>query len=335
MMTRVAVVGSGFMARTHLQAYDGLLDVEPVAVCSRDPDRGRSVADEYQARWTDEFETVLTSDEVDAVDLCVPTPLHVEMAEASLEAGKSVLLEKPIALTLEGADRLVELEESSDGVLMVALVLRFWPEYIQFLDMVAGGELGEVETMLAYRLSPPADWNDWMIDESRSGGVPVDLMSHDFDQAIAVMGMPTEVMAGARGDRQHVFAQLAHTRGVSVVEGSMGMPTSYPFSCGFRVMGERRTVTYDFQVGATTEGGNLGEAASVDGLLVAPADGDLQRQEVDQQDPFHAEISYFVECVSAGRRPERGTASQARDALAVALAVNRSLDSGQPEEVAS
>lgn len=333
MTLRIGIIGSGFMARTHLDAYVGLEDTEVVALVSRNPERGTELAEQHSTHWTDDFEGTVASDEVDAIDICVPTPLHVEMAEAGLQAGKSVLLEKPIALDLEGANRILAAEEGADGVLMVALVLRFWPEYVRFLQVIESDEIGQLNAISAYRLSPPADWNDWMLSEDKSGGVPIDLMSHDFDQIIAAMGLPTEVVAHARSDRQHVFAQLSHDNGVSSVEGSMGMPGSYPFSCGFRAMGEQATVSYDFQVGAAVDGGNLGEAATVGGLQVAPVDGQLRVDEVDQHDPFEAELAYFVECARERRSPKLATGTQARDALAVALAVNRSLDSGRPEAV--
>src|SRR6185503_3694659 len=119
--------------------------------------------------------------DVDAIDICLPTPLHREWTEASLAAGKHVFLEKPIALTLEDADAIVAAAEASDRLFMVGLVLRFWPEYVELQRRIASGKLGRPEVVSAFRLSPPADWNDWMADASQSGGTPVDLMIHDFD----------------------------------------------------------------------------------------------------------------------------------------------------------
>src|SRR5581483_8683347 len=113
-----------------------------------------------------------------------------EATEAALAAGKHVFLEKPIALTLEDADAIVAAAERSGRMLMVGLVLRFWPEYVELQRRVAAGELGRPLAVSALRLSPPADWNDWMADRSQSGGTPVDLLIHDFDQMNWLLGTP-------------------------------------------------------------------------------------------------------------------------------------------------
>src|SRR4051794_25602418 len=89
------------------------------------------------------------------------------------------LLEKPIALTLEDADSICTAAGASGRLFMVGLVLRFWPEYVELQRRIAAGELGRPLSMSTMRLSPPADWNDWMGDPSKSGGVPVDLLIHD------------------------------------------------------------------------------------------------------------------------------------------------------------
>ena len=132
--------------------------------CSRPSERAAKVAESLGAELTTELDDVLRDSEVDAVDVCLPTPLHRDVTERAFAAEKHVFLEKPIALTLEDADGIIAAAERSGKLLMVGLVLRFWPEYVELGRRVAAGELGRPRAVSTHRLSPPADWNDWMAD---------------------------------------------------------------------------------------------------------------------------------------------------------------------------
>lgn len=314
------------MARTHLEAFASVPDAEVVTVVSRNAERGRELAAAHNASWTSSLDAMLDSDEVDAVDLCVPTDLHVTMAGAALESGKHVLVEKPIALDLDGADRLIATAERTGRILMVGMVLRFWPEYRRLLAMTRDGALGDIQSLTAYRLSAPPAWNEWMAQDERSGGVVVDLMIHDIDVALAVAGPVREVSAVAAADRRHVHARLVHQSGaVTSLEASHAMPQSYPFSCGYRVLGTGGAARYDFQVGEAIGAGNLGTADSVPGMLVVPSGGTATNLQVEQADPFASELTDFIVSVAEERAPAQCTPTQARSALAVALAINETM----------
>lgn len=328
MTVRVAVVGSGFMARTHLEAYASVPGATPTTVVSRDRDRGDTLAETHSLRWTDSLDQILDDEAIDAVDLCVPTPLHVEMAESCLLAGKAVLVEKPLALDAEGAERLVAASAEADGFLMVGLVSRFWPAYAEMLRRSGPSPSPRVELFQAYRRSPEPNWNSWMSDDRQSGGVALDLMSHDFDLAVALMGFPTEVTARSTPDRRFVHVQLAHDSGVSIIEGSLGMPAHRPFECGFAAIGRTSMLSYSFTAGATPDGGNLASRAWDAGLRWEPFEGPMQQLDPGSEDPFVGELRYFTDCVSTQTPPQHGTVEQAAAAAAVAFATNCALDSG-------
>ena len=137
-MITIAILGGGFMGASHAANYRALGDrVRVKTIASRRSDRASAVAASVDAELTDDLMSVLRDPEVDAVDICLPTPLHREWAEAAFTAGKHVLLEKPIALTLEDADAIVAAAERSGRLFMVGLVLRFWPEYVELQRRVA------------------------------------------------------------------------------------------------------------------------------------------------------------------------------------------------------
>jgi predicted dehydrogenase len=295
------------------------------------------VADGVGASFTTDLDSVLGDPEIDLIDICLPTPLHRAIAERALGEKKHVFLEKPIALTLEDADAIVRAAEESDRLLMVGLVLRYFAEYVEIDRRVRSGELGKPLAASAYRLSPPADWADWFADVSQSGGPPIDLMVHDFDQMNLLLGAPRSAFARAisLGDPSYpnqVVALVEHDGGEASVEGSMAMPTSFPFSAGIRVVCERGVIEHGFRALPAEDGGNIG--ADVQSYLrIHPSAGPMQELTVEGGDPWAAELAEFVSCIEEGRPVERGTARQARAGLAVSLATIRSLASGQPEAV--
>jgi predicted dehydrogenase len=332
-MITVAIVGGGFMGSTHAAGWKALAGRARVkVVCSRSPERGGRVAAVAGASFSTDLDRVLEDPDIDAVDICLPTGLHRPVSLAALAAGKHVLLEKPIALTAADAEAIVEAAATSGRTLMVALVLRFFPEYEEIERRVRSGALGKPLGATAYRLSPPADWNTWMQDESQSGGTPVDDMVHDFDQLNVLFGAPRTVFARALpGARGHVQALVGYDGAEALVEASSAMPSSYPFSAGIRVLCERGAIEHEFRSVPAGEG-NIG-AADESYVSIYPAGGEPERLELPGVEPWTAEIAYFAECIEQQRRPERGTPEQAYRALQVSLATVRSLRSGRPEAI--
>ena len=131
-MIRVAILGARFMGATHAAGWQALgRRARVTTVCARTAVHGRAVAQAVGAAFSTDLDSVLADPDVDAVDICLPTPLHRSATERALGAGKHVLLEKPIALTLADAEAIARTAAKSDRVFMVALVLRFFPEYAE------------------------------------------------------------------------------------------------------------------------------------------------------------------------------------------------------------
>jgi predicted dehydrogenase len=332
-MVTLSIVGAGFMGSAHAANYKALGDrVRVKTVCARSLDRAARVAETVGAEPTVDLDSAILDGEVDAVDICLPTPLHREAAERALAAGKHVFLEKPIALAAEDADAILAAAEGSSAILMVGLVLRFWPEYVELRRLVEAGELGRPVAVSTQRLSPPADWADWLGDRAQSGGTAVDLMIHDFDQMNQLLGTPRSVYAHEPLPG-HVHALVEYDRACGIAEGSMRMPRSYPFSSNIRVLCDGGVAEYGFSAAPVEGEGNIGASESPRGLRVYPAGGEMRTEQVESADPWGPEIEYFVSCVEQGRQPEQGTGEQARLALLVSLAANRSLESGKPAAI--
>jgi len=325
---RVAVLGAGFMGSTHVQAWKGEADVEIAAIYAKSGDRAQPLAESVGTIWTDDLESILSDPSITIVDICLPSPLHREASEAALQAGKHVLLEKPIALTLEDAEALTAATAASDQMFMVAHVLRFWPEYVELQRQVTAGTYGAPRSVLATRRQAFPAWSDLFTRSDLTGGAVVDMMIHDFDAVNWVLGTPISVTArGRRNQRSGGFDQVQvlidYQGGASaVVDGGMEMPDSYPFGSRFEVLCDSGALEYHFRAG----GRSFEEGGATNALTLFPAIGDPVVATVEQTDPFAAEVAYFAECVRSGIGPDRVTTQDAVLALRVALAARSSIE---------
>ena len=336
-MIDVAILGAGFMGATHATGWRALGPRARVRwVSSRSGQKAARVANTLDAQPTTDIFAPITDRAVQAVDICLPTFLHREACDRAFAAGKHVLLEKPLALTREDADGILAAAARSRRVLAVGLVLRFFSEYVEIERRIRSQEFGRPLAVSTYRLSPLPDWNDWMHDPAQSGGPAVDLLVHDFDQMNWLLGRPRQVVARAAlaegGGPGQIQVLLDYDGAQALAEGSLMMPRSYPFSAGIRVLCEKGVLEHGFRAAPAEGGGNIG-GNMTRFLRRHPATGESETLHAEASDPWAAEIAYFAECVAEARPPLRGTGEQARDALLVSLAVNRSLRSGRPESV--
>ncbi len=160
-----------------------------------------------------------------------------------------------------------------------------------------------------------------------------------LDQLNALLGPCTSVSAravrrGPHGAPQHVVAVTQHEGGVGSAEGGLMLPASYPFTSGIRVLGDDGILEYPFAAGPAVGGGNIGGVdQEANRLRLHPAEGDASHVDVTSADPWHRQAAYLLDCLEAGRSPERGTGEQGIAALRVSLAANRSIESGRAEAV--
>ncbi len=327
---KVAILGAGFMGGTHAKAFQRVDGVEIAAIYAHSDKRAGPLAQELGTVWTDNIGRILQDDTIDAIDNCLPTPEHRPLTEAALAAGKHVLLEKPIALTDADAAALVAAGAASDKVFMMAHVLRFWPEYVELQKLASNGSLGELRSGLAYRRQPFPAWSALFARSDLTGGAVIDMMIHDIDALNWVFGAPVAVTAnGIRNPRSNGWDQVQilvdYGTTSAVVDGGMMMPESYPFSSTLQVLGSDGFIEYDFRAG----GRSVEEAGGTNELSFFPNEGDPKTLEVAQQDPYLAEIEYFVECIRSGKAATRATPADARLALDTALAARESMETNR------
>ncbi len=339
-MVKVGIVGLGFMGKTHAQAYSLLPNAQISAVADRDKARRSEAASQYGCRAYATVEQMLAHGDVDTVDVCLPTNLHRRVVQKCAAAGKHVLCEKPIALTLRDADAMIAACQQAGVKFMVGHVLRFWPEYTVVKQIVGSGRLGAIRSITASRLSPPPawGWKDWFFNPKLSGGAVVDLHIHDLDMIAWLAGPPKVVFAGGlmneHGAVQSVWTTcIGHPNGaVSFAQGTLTMPPSYPFTMTLTVVCERGTVEFNSRLTPAIT------VYPVDGEPEHPAIPDLTggatseeaMGNIQQLGGYYAEVKYFVDCVEQDSPPDVVTPEDARLALAMCLAARKSAQKGKP-----
>jgi predicted dehydrogenase len=329
-MIRVGVLGAGFMGSTHARAFAKLPDVQVVAVTSRTMERAAALAQEVGARPSLDHMAVATDPNVDVVSNTLPTPFHKEYTIAALRAGKAVLLEKPMGLTVEECDAMIATARETGRPFMIAHVIRFWPEYVALYEFVASGALGKPLAAVARRLSTRPTWGDWFANAEWTGGAVLDLHIHDLDTLNWFFGTPRSVYArgqrGIYGGWDHVLTLVDYGEVKAHAEGSVMMPEGYPFTMSLAVLCERGSAEFNFRAGGTGVETGTAEGTS----LMVYESGKLPRALPSPGgDAYEAEVAYFIECVRANRLPERGTPEQARLAVQTALAARLSLETDQ------
>ena len=335
-MQRVAVVGCGFMGQTHLEAYAALPNVEIVAAVDKSDENKRKVKERHKVRVFSSLAPVLKDEAVTIVDVCLPTHLHRKFTEKALAAGKHVLCEKPMALTVRDAMRMAEAADQAGRYLMVAQVLRFWPEYVKAKEIIDGGQLGRLLSMSCVRRSATPMWSEggWLLQAQASGGAALDLHIHDTDWILYTMGRPRAVSSVGfkteRGWEQICTNYYFEERVAASAEGSWNFAESFPFRAGFVAMLERGQIELDSALSPSLrvyrKGAAEAEYPEIPQLVAgeAAAGGNIQAL-----GGYFSEVKYFVECVEKGEAPRIVTPLDGVQAVEVTLAEIKSAESGK------
>ena len=326
---RVAVLGAGFMGGTHARAYAQMRGVEVAAIYAKSETRALPLAEEIGSTWSDDLDSLLSDPTIDAIDICLPSPAHRSVTEQVIAADKHVLLEKPIALTHEDGAALVELAASTSKILMIAHVVRFWPEYVEIKRIIDTGELGKPVSLFAARRQPFPAWSEQFRSPTQTGGAILDQMIHDYDIANWLLGTPVAVTAhGRHNARSGAFDQtqvlIDYGTGSALIDGGMMMPESYPFTANVEVLCERGALEYHFRAG----GRSFEHGTPKSELTIFRNEGDPEVLKVEQTDAFYNEVAYFLDCIKTGTPATRATPSDALVALDVAIAATESAETG-------
>jgi predicted dehydrogenase len=318
---RVGIIGTGTMGEVHATAWC-TIGAQLTGCTSSNPTQAEVFGQRHKIRTFRNYDELL--DSVDIVDICTPTATHKPLVLAAAKAGKHVICEKPIALSVEDGQAMID---ACQGVrFFIGLVLRFFSHYRSAKQLVAAGRIGKPGVLRLKRVSyAPQNPEAWYFNDALSGGMVVDLMIHDFDYVRWLAGEVERVFAlktqADNGAAQYVQAILRLKSGaIALIEGGWAYPPGV-FRTGFDLSGTDGLIEWSSDQPSpliTFFPPKPEETASV-GL---PTSGLAD-------DPFAAELRHAYQCIQSGA-PFEVTAEDALEALRISLAVKESVETGKP-----
>ena len=284
---RTAVIGVGYLGRFHAQKYKELADSKLVGVVDSFTANAHKVASELGVLGMTDYRELFG--QVDAVSIVVPTPMHFEIAEAFLEQGVHVLVEKPITETIEQAQRLIDLAKAKKCVLQVGHLERFNPAI-----QAAAQLMGTPRFVESHRLAP-------FKQRGTDVSVVLDLMIHDIDLIQELVKKPI-VSIDAVGTQ--VFSQdidIANAR-IRFEGGCVANTTASRVSLKqerkMRIFQDDAYLSVDLQQKVLSMVGK-----KQDGPVESPSHVEITEQSFEQGDALLAEISSFLNVVREGAAP--------------------------------
>ncbi len=191
-MIRFGIIGAGRIGKVHARSISQHPEAKLVAIS--DPDAGavEELAKEYDCAALSDASEIFNNEDIDAVVVCSPTPLHADHISQGVKAGKAVLCEKPISMDTDSVSSLEQDLAEFDPRVMLGFNRRFDPNFAHIHDLVSKEEIGEVEQLTIISRDPAAPPKEYI---AVSGGIFKDMTIHDFDMARFFLGDITEVTA--------------------------------------------------------------------------------------------------------------------------------------------
>lgn len=327
---KIGIVGAGSMGHAHAPSWKLLQNIgaEPVGIVTNRPESAQAFANEYDLEPYPSIDALIA--DVDILDICTPTNLHKDMTIKAAQAGKHVICEKPIALTVADAREMINTCEQAGVRLFIAHVVRFVEQYRAAKRSVDAGHIGKpcVIRLTRAGYQPRKSTDNWFVDTQRSGGMMLDLMIHDYDY-----------VRWLSGDVQRVFAKSARTEDpsstgdyalvtlrfvdgtIAHIEGGWAYPPGF-FRTSMDIAGTDGVIEWSSD-----------KAEPLQIHLANPPDIEADEVAVPGakavDSPFTHQLRHFYECIQNDTEP-LVTAQDALQALEIGLAAIESAQTGKP-----
>jgi predicted dehydrogenase len=312
---KIALLGTGF-GQAHAAVYAERPDVDEVVVFGRTPGKLAKISDQFGFATTTDLDTVIADPSVDLVDICLPTRLHAGVAVRAMQAGKDVLIELPLATTLEDAHHVVATQRATGRKAFVDMFSRFSPASQELRRAVADQRHGPLQVLeIEGRTALLWEGYDLGLDT-----LALDMMHADFDLVTSLLGRPRTVQVagtggpGGRGSAAEVI--LGYPAAVARCASSSLMPQPYGVRGGWRATFTGAVLEYVMRAGDTGQGpATLTEfTANGERLIDLPAAGP----------PYAAVIDHVLACLT-GCASNRIEPASALPALELTLDVHQRL----------
>ncbi|WP_223690147.1 Gfo/Idh/MocA family protein [Leifsonia poae] len=317
---RVGLIGAGGISHVHAAAWREL----GARVSVHSHVGAEALAEQYGFTLAPSLDELLAA--VDIVDIVTPSNTHRDLALAAIAAGKHVVCEKPLATTAEAAREIVAAAQAAGVQVYPAHVVRFFPDYSKVEEQVTAGRIGTPAVLRFVRGGEAPRSGSWFFDESAGGGIVLDQMIHDLDQALWLAGPVTEVYAvqspasvnGRVPEVVTAHVVLTHAGGaISHVQGTWGARGTV-FRTSADIAGTAGVLAIDSGIDTPT-------------LLEVPENGDAHGYlppAAHAESPYTTQLREIAEAFAGGPVP-RVTPADGIRAVALAEAAAESLRTGR------
>lgn len=301
-MIRVGVIGAGAMGKNHIRIYSEMPDVELAGISDIDKELVEELAQEYKTKAFTDYNELLKM-ELDAISIVVPTKMHKMVAIECIKAGANVLVEKPIADSVENAQAIIDAAKEHGKLVMVGHIERFNPAVIKLKEIIDSGQLGKIVSISTTRVGP---YNPRI----RDVGVILDIGVHDIDIISCLYDKHVNQVYAVAGADIHSFEDHAtiHMRFDHEFSGLVEVNWLTPHKVRkLTALGVEGVAYLDY----------------IDQTVELHDSGWIRKAKIDQKEPLRNELDYFVDCVKEGNQPNP-SGEEGMHALKVSLAAIQS-----------
>lgn len=307
-MVNAAVIGIGNMGKNHARVYSELSGVNLVSIADVD-ERSMEIARKLGCEFYSDYAEMLKSEDIDAISIAVPTKLHKKVALDCINAGKHVLVEKPIAESVDSAQKIISAAEKGRRVLMVGHIERFNPAVQKLKQIIRKGKLGEITSIIARRVGifPP---------QIKDANVILDLAVHDIDvfgyllekQPLEVFAKAGRALNGTREDHAMILLNYGATTCLSHVNWITPVKIRNLAVTGTKGYAELNYISQDLKIYQSVYERAYDSFGDFVVKFGMPQEMNIK---VVKEEPLKVELGHFVSCVKNGSEP----IASGRDAL--------------------
>lgn len=323
---KVGVIGAGIMGRSHARVYSDMDKVGLTAVCDKDNESANEIAKKYNAKPFTDYKQI--DENLDAVSVCVPTKLHKDVAMFFINEGINVIIEKPIADSMEEAKTLIEAAKKNKVKLMVGHVERFNPIVTEIKKRLENNDLGKIYSISTFRFSP---FPHRVIDV----GVTTDLAVHDIDIVMYLNNAKIKRIYAETGQRIHAShedmlnALIKFDNNVTgIINTNWLTPKKVRelYVTGEKGMFVAKYLTQDlyFYKNEFAEK-DFDYSKGITGVI----EGEMVKIKINNKEPLLAELEEFTDCIIENRKPIVG----GEDGLKVLEIADKILESAKNNKV--
>ncbi len=330
---RFGIVGSGVIASFHVQALQVMKNVEVIQICDIKEERAKEYGEKFNIAWTTNYDEMLANNNIDIIDIVVPSGLHADLGIKAAQAAKHVIVEKPIDVTLEKADALIDACNKSDVTLAVISQMRYFDSVLKMYDIINSGKLGKILQGDAYikwfRSNEYYASGGWRgTKKLDGGGAFMNQGVHFVDLLLSVMGNVKTVTGRVKTAARDIevedigMAMLEFDSGAyGIIQASTAIYPGFP--ARLEINGTKGTLIF--------EGDDI-KLVDIEGEEIYSKDDSKTDGASDPLDieyvPYIREFEDVINAIEEKRQPIV-SGQEARKALEVILAIYKSSEIGK------